>query len=369
MTPSAKPDNEIDLTELVRRVKDTGALIVRSRRTAIRATIIGAGIGLAVALTAPVEYSATTRLLPYRIGVSGGALSGLAGLAGIQLPSGAADQTITAELYPVIARTLDFRVTVAETPLQFTESRTPITLVRYFETHRTTVERIASVVADWRVGIGAALTAGKQRDTLARRGGDGSPLRIYGREYLKIVGRLDERLVVSIDKKTSVITMTGLMPDPFAAADLVQTASGRMMQRVIEYEARKAAEQLTFVEEQYRQSKARYESAQRTLAVYEDGNRMLVGAVAQVQRARLQGEYDIAFQVFQKFSLELEQARIKKKQDTPVFTVLEKVAVPNERTKPRRGAIVLFASMFGLAWGISAILLRRMISGPAVGRR
>lgn len=359
-----QPDREIDLAELVRGVRATGALIVRSRRTVIRAMIISVAIGLAIALTTQVEYSATTRLLPYRSGVTAGSLSGLAGLAGIQLPAGAGEQTITADLYPVIARTLDFRTTVAETPLQFAQSPTPSTLIRYFETHRTSYEKVTSALAGWRLGIAVAIGAGKARDSVPRRGGDGLPLRAYGREYLKIVDRLDERLVVSIDKKTSVITMTGMMPDPYAAADLVQTASQRMMQRVIDYEARKAAEQLAFIQEQHKLSKARYEAAQRALAEYQDRNRILVGAVAQVQKERLQGEYDIAFQVFQKFSLELEQARIKKNQDTPVFTVLEQVAVPNERTKPNRGLIVLLAAILGLAWGVSEILVRRMISGP-----
>lgn len=363
MTAPVPPDREIDLAELLRRGRAAGTLIVRSRGTVLRAMGISVTVGLVIALTTRSEYSATTRLLPYRAGVAGGALSGLAGLAGIQLPAGATEQTITAELYPVIARTLDFRTTVAETPLQFAQTPSPMTLVRYFETNRTTSEKISSTLADWRVSVAAAIGGGEPRDGAERRGGDGRPLRTYGREYLKIVDRLDERLVVTIDKKTSVITMTGMMPDPLAAADLVQTASQRMMQRVIDYEARKAAEQLAFVEEQYKLSKGRYESTQRALAEYEDRNRMLVGAVAQVQRDRLRGDYDIAFQVFQKFSLELEQARIKKNQDTPVFTVLERVAVPNERTKPQRAVIVLLAALLGLVWGLSEILVRRLISG------
>jgi len=154
------------------------------------------------------------------------------------------------------------------------------------------------------------------------------------------------------------------MPDRFAAADLVQTASQRLMQRIINYENRKAAEQLAFVAEQHKLSKQRYETAQRALAEYQDRNRSLVGAVAQVQKERLQGEYDIAFQVFQKFSLELEQARIKKNQDTPVFTVLERVAVPNVRTKPQRATIVVIAMMLGVLWGIAEVFVRRSTGGP-----
>jgi uncharacterized protein involved in exopolysaccharide biosynthesis len=368
MTLADQPDGEINLAELIQRVRATGALILQSRRIIVRAIFIGVGFGLGVAMTTRPEFSATTRLLPYRSALSAGGLSGLAGLAGIQLPSGAGEQTITADLYPVIARTRDFRMTVAETPLHFAQAEKPMTLVQYFETHRTTGERIAMTIADWREGVTSLFGAGMSRDSAARRGGDGQALRTYGKEYLEIVDGLDERLVVSIDKKTSVITMTGMMPDPFAAADLVQTASRSMMQRIIDYEARKAGEQLRFVEEQYGLSKTRYEEAQRALAQYEDRNRILIGAVAQVQRDRLRRDYDIAFQVYQKFSLELEQARIKKNQDTPVFAVLEQVAVPNERIKPRRAVIVVVAALLGLIWGVAEIGVRQLMSRPAAAR-
>ena len=55
-----------------------------------------------------------------------------------------------------------------------------------------------------------------------------------------------------------------------AAADLVQTASERLMQRIIDYEAKKAGEQLKFIEEQYGQRRTKYEQAQRNLAEFVD---------------------------------------------------------------------------------------------------
>ena len=162
-----------------------------------------------------------------------------------------------------------------------------------------------------------------------------------------------------------MISITGIMPDPFAAADLVQTASERLMQRIIDFEAKKAGEQLRFIEEQHGQSRTRYEQSQRNLAVFADRNRMLVGAVPQIERERLQHEFEVTFQIFEQFSLELEQARIKKNQDTPVFTVLEQVSVPTERSSPRRSLILLLAGFVGVSFGLIRILWVRLVARPA----
>jgi uncharacterized protein involved in exopolysaccharide biosynthesis len=234
-----------------------------------------------------------------------------------------------------------------------------MTTVKYFQTHRSLFDAASASLANLRYSIVSAVTGSRRPITTTITGANGSPLHVYDREYLAIVEDLDNRLVVSIDKKTSVISITGLMPSPYAAADLVQTASERLMQRIIDYEAKKAGEQLTFIEEQYSQARTRYEQAQQNLASFADRNRSLVSPLSQIERDRLQSEFNVAFNVYQQLSGELQLARIKKNQDTPVFTVLEQVTVPNQRTSPRRSRILLFAIFVGLAAGVGRVFYER----------
>lgn len=315
--------------------------------------------GLLIAFGSQEEYSASTKLLPYRTAAGSSALSGLAGLAGVRLPSGVADETITADLYPVIARTLDFQISVAETPLRFATTTKPITMVKYFQDHRSAFDAASGRLADLRYSLVSALKGSHQSRTSTVTGANGDTLRVFDREYLKIVQDLDSRLLVSIDKKTSVTSIMGVMPDPYAAADLVQTASERLMQRIIDYEAKKAGEQLRFIDEQYQQGRMRYEQTQTNLAVFVDRNRSLVSAVARIERDRLQREFNVAFEVLQQLSVEQAQARIKKNQDTPVFTVLEQVTVPNHRSSPQRSRILLLAIFASIAAGVRRILYAR----------
>jgi uncharacterized protein involved in exopolysaccharide biosynthesis len=169
-------------------------------------------------------------------------------------------------------------------------------------------------------------------------------------------------LVISIDRKTSVITINGTMPDPYAAADLVRVTSSRLMEEIIKYESRKAGEQFMFVNQQYGQAKNRYERAQREIALFADQNRSLMSAVSRINQERLQREYDISFEMYQQFSRDLEQARMKMNQDTPVFTVLERVSVPNDRVSPRRVRILLFSVFLGTFAGVLVVWARQLLA-------
>ncbi|MFN0097612.1 MAG: GNVR domain-containing protein [Gemmatimonadaceae bacterium] len=366
MTSTVPPkDQPIGLAELVAELRLLAQAVWAERRSVLRLMSVTLAIGLFVALGSGEEYSAKTRILPYRSGVgSVGGLSGLAGLAGIRLPAGTGDQTITADLYPEVAKSQDFRIAVAETPVYFSSLGRSASTVEYFRDLRKTP--ITEWIATYTLGLPGEVAS------LLRPSSAGAPVRVpttdsvprlvsYDRKYLKLVKRLDKRLAIAIDKRTSVITISGQMPDPYAAADLVRVTSDQLMEYIIDYESRKAGEQFRFVNEQFQQAKVRYEASQRALASFADRNRVLMSATAQIDRDRLQRDFDLAFEVYQQFSRELEQARIKMNQDTPVFTVLEQVSVPTDRTSPRRAQIVLMALFIGALIGVGRIGLRQLL--------
>lgn len=331
-------------------------------------------IGLIIAFGSPVEYSASMRLLPYRGGGAGGGagLSGLAGLAGIRLPNGANNQTITADLYPEVAKSLGFRIAVAETPLRLSTLDRRATAIEYFRDIRR--PSVTEIIASYSIGLPRRLLSvvNPDRDNEEEEPkapvetvAESSMVQEYDQSYLNLLEMLSSRLSVSSDRKTGIITISARMPDRYAAADLVRVSADRLVQRIIEYESRRAAESFRFVNEQYMQANVRYEGAQRDLATFSDRNRTLMSATAQIERDRLQRDYDIAFEVYQEVSRELEQARIKMNQDTPVFTVLDQVTVPNIRTSPNRKAIMVFWLFLGLLVGIAQMGIQQLFR-PAI---
>jgi uncharacterized protein involved in exopolysaccharide biosynthesis len=371
-SPNTSLDDEISLADLVMKLRAAAHMLWEARGMILIRMGLAGIIGLIIAFGSPVEYSASMRLLPYRGGGESAGLSGLAGLAGIRLPNGTNDQTITADLYPEVAKSLDFLIPVAETPLRFLILDRQASTIEYLRDIRR--PSVIEIIASYSIGLPSRLLSianpAQDNEVKQPKGpletvGERSVVRQYDQSYLNLLETLSTRLSVSSNKKTEIITISARMPDRYAAADLVRVSADRLMQRIKDYESRRAAESYRFVNEQYMQARVRYEKAQRAIATYSDRNRTLMSATAQIERDRLQRDYDIAFEVYQEVSRELERARIKMNQDTPVFTVLDQVTVPNVRTSPNRKAIMVLSLFLGLLVGIAQLGIEQLFR-PAI---
>lgn len=324
------------------------ALLAWSRRT----LVIGCGIAAAVLgvvrlkMKTP-EYEAQVKILPYRSSSSSGGLSGLAGLAGIRLPVNGGEQTITVELYPEVAKTLAFKVAVAESELSFPSRGGRMKLRTFLE------DSVAARKAREKAAAGAA------RDSFP----DG--VAPYAPEYLGVLSGVASRVEVLFERRTSIVTVKGRLPDQVAAAELAHVASQRLMESVRAVDIRKAEEQLRFVQQAYAASVERYNAAQLALARYVDRNRVLNSAVSQVERSRLERESELAFEVYQQLSRELEQAKTRLSQDTPVFSVLEPATVPTRPVGAGLIKTVVVAGFLGGLFALGWIFWREYLRRPA----
>lgn len=338
-----------------------GVILRKQRRSIQRGMLLGLlsavvwGIG-----TAPV-YQAHMRLVPYRsTSMAAGGLSGLAGLAGVRLGTGSVgDVTITSEIYPEVGNTLDFLLAVSQSTIATSTS----------ESLQSVDEAIADERGLWSFGS-QGLPRGQDDATDSTPAAGpviprpGVPHQLLALDVARQarLESLRDRLTISFDKKTGIITLSGWMSDPVAAAALVQVTSDRLTERVVAIEVQKATEQLLFIERQYGRARDRYDAAQAALAEYEDRNRSSSSARGQIERDRMQREREIAFELFQQVSREREQALIKKNQDTPVFAVLEQVMIPTERSQPKVLGVVGRGVGLGVLFSLLAIL-----AGPLMG--
>ena len=62
--------------------------------------------------------------------------------------------------------------------------------------------------------------------------------------------------------------------------------------------------------------------------------------------------------VFQELAGQVEQAKIQVNKDTPIFTIIEPVSVPLERTKPKRILIVVIWTFLGGVLAVGWALLK-----------
>jgi len=89
------------------------------------------------------------------------------------------------------------------------------------------------------------------------------------------------------------------------------------------------------------------------LAEFRDKNKNVTSALARTQEERLQSDYQLAFDVYSGLAQQLEQARIKVKEDTPILSVLKPVTVPLEDNASGFTTLVIFiflGAAVGVGW-------------------
>jgi len=114
-----------------------------------------------------------------------------------------------------------------------------------------------------------------------------------------------------------------------------------LQREIIKFKVEKSQADLDFIQERYNVAKAEAEGYQVNIAVNTDRYKNLTSSLPQVKTTRVQTKYGIASSVYQDLAKQLEQAKIQVKKDTPVFTVVEPVTIPTERSKPNRPEILM----------------------------
>ena len=84
-----------------------------------------------------------------------------------------------------------------------------------------------------------------------------------------------------------------------------------------------------------------YYKAQQEYAVYMDRNQNISLRSAQTQQERLKNEMELAFNVYNQTAQQLQVAKAKVQEDTPVYTVVEAATVPLKPSKPSKPLILI----------------------------
>jgi len=366
-SPHVNDDDEISLVELIQKARSFFRRVLREKRIIIFCLLITLPIGLLIAFGSTKQYSASLRIMPYRAASGSGGLGGLASLAGIKIPSRGAEETVQPEMYPDIAKSLDFQIALAESPLYFSTLNDRVSPIVYFSEYSQ--PSFADKVFTYTIGLPKwiilkILGLFRSEEEVVLGTEDPTPYLLkYDQEYLQLVTDIGSSLSVEPEKIKGFTNVTSLkiqatLPDPQAAAGLAKIAADQLMESVIQFEIRKITEELNYLESHHLQMEARYHKAQASLATFRDRTRNTTSAATQSEMERLQNEFSMAYELYRSVRAELEQARIKLNRDTPVFTILENVVVPNEPTSPRKGIILILSVFLGLFFGVGIIGVR-----------
>jgi len=344
-------EDEIDLLELAKTIWSKRMFIVK-------VVAIGAVIGVIAALLSPKEYKSTATLMPeYSTESQGGASSllrqygGLLGVSGGSYTSNS--NAIRVDLYPNIVQSTNFQLKLMDQPFYFSDINQEATLFDYYTELNS--PGVLGILAEYTIGLpgkilGAILPKKELMTTVPGDTNESMVLNLSKEEF-GVISTLRQKITASLDEESGIVSVSVTLPDNIAAAAVTEYTIKELTEYLTEYRTGKVLRDLTFVEEQLVMAKVRFEEAQQALAEFRERYQGNLSIRNQTEEQRLQSEYQVAFNLYNGFTQQFEEARLKVQEETPMFKTLEPVQVPlNDETS---GAMILI--VFIMLSGIISI--------------
>lgn len=327
---SNEEEQEIDLLELALK-------LWRQKKKIAIWCLVGALIGLVVAFSIPREYTTDVKLAP-ELGNGqkvSGSIGAMAAMVGIGSAAQGGNDAVNPTLYPDVVSSVPFLVGLFNVPVEETKGEKAIPLKEYIEDDLRSPWW--SVVMGLPFKLIGMLTSNDEEEDLNK---PTDTFHLTKSEDL-IVKALQTRINASVDTKTSVITISVMMQDPLISATLADTVVNRLQEYITDYRTNKARQDLKYAELLNDEAKENYYKAQQEYADYLDRNNGLILHSAQTTRERLQNEATLAFNLYNQTAQQLQLAKAKVQENTPVYATVTPATVPIKPTSPRKPLILV----------------------------
>ena len=341
-----KNNHEIDVIGIIKKVLSEKKLLC----IFIAAFAV---IGVIYALNTQKTYTSTVQLAP-EITSSGGMaqnISELASMVGVDLSSagGSSVDAIYPEIYPDVISSSDFITqlfAIKVTQLEDIESKT------YYD-HLVLDPKIPfwSYPSIW---ISNIFSKDEENDT----GHTLNPFKLT-KAQSNICDAIRGNITCQVDKKTSVITVTVKDIDPLVAATMADTVQKRLKEYITLYRTKKARNDLEYSEILYKKAKEEYTKARQTYASYADANEGLVLQSFISKRDELENEMQLKFNMYNQVAQQLQLAKARLQEKTPVFTVIQSATVPIKASSTPRSIMVFLFVFLGVCADVVWVLYIR----------
>ena len=349
--PLTDEEEGIDIMALVKQLWD-------GRKTVIIWTGAFIVLGLIAALTMKRTYDVSTVMVPQLNSKSNSSLSSLASLAGFDLGTANTGTELSPLIYPQIVSSVTFRKELMYTPLHYEKCDTAINMFDYAQSDYAKPSAIGAVfiaIKKYTIGLpGVILGAmrGEKEPVVLPEGegtADNAPKPVVvSEDEEKILKALAENVTLAVDKKEGYITLNVRGSEPIQTAELAIKAQQLLQEELTRFRIEKSESELEYIQARYNEIKAETESYQEQLARVTDRTQSISNTRDRIERDRIQTKYSISSSIYSELAKQLEQAKMQVKKDTPVFTVIQPITVPNQASNSRAKTLIIWTFLGGI---------------------
>ncbi len=325
---------EIDIIGIIKK-------IWQDKKTFSIVTAISSVMGVIIALSIPKQFTTNVILAPEVSGTHGlsESLSDIASMVGMDIGGkGASIDAIYPEIYPDVLASSDFIIKLFDTNIRKKKDPKEQTYYQYLSNDQKRPFWVYPMI--WVSQIFENDNDSNSQDKL-------NPFYLT-KPQTNIVAIIRSNISCSIDKKTSVITISVKDQDPMVSAIVADTLQNRLQEYITLYRTKKARIDLDYFQKLYDDAKTQYTKSRQIYAAYSDANNELTLQSFKLKMEDLENEMQLKFNVYTQISQQLQMAKAKVQETTPAFTTIQQATVPLLATSTPRSVIVLLCIVLGI---------------------
>ena len=345
-------EDSIDIIEIVKKIWTERILISK----VIIASFI---VGCFVAVLSPEVYTSQTTFVPQVSGddmSSNNKLGSLASLAGINLDvaKGTSDSYLSPLVYTNIIDSEEFSLRLLSEEL-IDSNGDKFSIREYLLSNGRSNFNPIGFIKKYTIGLFLNNETNEINSDLLKN------YNFINDEDFKLLNSFREKFEIELNSKDGYIKVFATDKNPFISSQIVSKITKSLQSKIIEIRTNKISERLEFSKEQYELKQAEFDILQKKLAEFKDSNKSISTASFMSELQKLESEYQLQQSILINLASEYNNNKIKLNKDTPIFSVIDEVSVPNQRSKPRRSLTVLVFVFLGLILSVSFILAKESV--------
>lgn len=349
--------DSIDIITLLKNLWNGKKIIVKT-------TIYFFVIGCVVALLSPVVYTSQTTFVPQVSDdkISKGGLASFASLAGINLNQSDAtnDSYLSPMLYSKLAESEEFSYDIIKEEITNLKGE-KLTIKEYLLSDQSSFNfNIIGLIKKYTVGLFINDKKIENKNDILKN------YNYLSEEDFEIVNSFTGVYTIELNEQDGYIIVKATDKDAFISAQLVEKITKNLQSKIIKLRTTKIRERLGFSKEQYELKQSEFDLLQKKLADFKDSNKNISTASFMSELQKLETEFQLQKSILINLASEYNNNKIKLNKDTPIFSVIDEVSIPNLRSAPKRVSLVMTYVLIGFGASVVFIFcrepIRRLIS-------
>lgn len=328
-------DDSIDLIELLSKIWKSKVFIVKT-------TTLFTLIGIFYSLSLKNIYTASSVFYPHYqnndLSQNQG-LRGLAGLAGINIGSQSTSENIPPTLYPNIISSTEFKIEILDSKINSNGKKTTYREYLLSKNDGISLKKILKYPISF---IFKLISINKIESEIENI----NVLQLSNEEYMLHKTLLDV-IFLELNEKEGFIKLSIKDSNPSIASQIAKIANELLQKNIIDFKLKNIKDTYEFVDSQLEIAKKNFYKIQDSLAIFNDRNMNIKSDLFLNQFSRIEAEYIISKNIYNELAINKEKTAIEVKKNTPIFTIIEPVVVPNEKSDPKRSLIVIIYTLLG----------------------